>query len=191
MTLAQGEAEAGHHSYIGAEHLLLGLLLVEDGLAHRALTSLGFHEPQLRASISRLQASSKPIPIQQIIPTSNVKQVIEHSFEIAAGEHSPAVDTGHMLIALGSVEDAIASPVLAEHEATPERISSAVEGLRRDGLADTMKHETGGRPKRQYLYVPDANGVRIGIDILFPADYSEQQRSELAKRVRQAIRGGS
>lgn len=190
LTVAQSEAEIGHHSYIGAEHLLLGLFLTDGSVARQALISIGFGEASLRGRVSQLQASAKPVRIQQIIPTSKVKQVIEQSFEVAAREQSALVDTGHMLIALTHVDDAIASPVLAEHGATRERVTAVVDSLRKDGVADATPPPH-ARPMRRYLYVPDANGVRIGIDMLFPAEYTEQQRSELSKRVEQAIRGGS
>ena len=81
LTLAQEEAERSRHSYIGTEHLLLGLLRVEKGSAHRALTELGVDIHTVREVIKSVLGRNERILIQSIIPTSRVKKVIALSFE--------------------------------------------------------------------------------------------------------------
>jgi ATP-dependent Clp protease ATP-binding subunit ClpC len=83
LTLAQEEAERSHHSYIGTEHLLLGLMRVPDGLGARALKNLGIDVETVRQTIEPVLGRNERIIIQQIIPTSRVKKVIELSFEEA------------------------------------------------------------------------------------------------------------
>ena len=51
LTLAQQEAERSHHSYIGTEHLLLGLLRQEEGIAAKALHHLGLEIGAVRSTI--------------------------------------------------------------------------------------------------------------------------------------------
>ena len=51
LTLAQEEAERSHHSYIGTEHLLLGLLREGEGLAAKVLNNLGVEINKVRATI--------------------------------------------------------------------------------------------------------------------------------------------
>ena len=72
LTLAQEEAERSHHSYIGTEHLLLGLLREGEGLAAKVLNSLGVAINKVRATIESLLGHNERIIIQQIIPTSRV-----------------------------------------------------------------------------------------------------------------------
>ncbi len=72
LTLAQEEAERSHHSYIGTEHLLLGLLREGEGLAAKVLNNLGVAINKVRATIESLLGHNERIIIQQIIPTSRV-----------------------------------------------------------------------------------------------------------------------
>src|SRR5256714_14848000 len=83
LTLAQEEAERSHHSYIGTEHLLLGLLREGEGLAAKVLNNLGVEIGKVRQTIESVLGRNERIIIQQIIPTSRVKKVIEISFEEA------------------------------------------------------------------------------------------------------------
>ena len=75
LTLAQEEATAAHHTYIGTEHLLLALLRVEDGLAHQALVALGVGLERTRDSIQTLLSGAPTHAASHVIPTSRVKRV--------------------------------------------------------------------------------------------------------------------
>src|SRR5712692_3553665 len=82
LTLAQEEAERSQHSYIGTEHLVIGLIR-QDGLAAGALVSLGQNTETLREAIREVADKKKERTIQSRIPTSRVKRVIEMAFEDA------------------------------------------------------------------------------------------------------------
>jgi len=127
LTLAQEEAERSHHSYIGTEHLLLGLMRVEAGTAYRVLTNLGISIGSVRATIEAVLGRNERIIIQQIIPTSRVKQVIEISFGEAQRMGHNTVDTGHLLMGLVIEGEGIAAHVLHDMGATFERVIPAVE----------------------------------------------------------------
>ena len=66
LSLAQEEAERAYHSYIGTEHLLLGLMRVEKGTAHRVLTKLGVSLDQVRKTIESVLGRNERILIQTI-----------------------------------------------------------------------------------------------------------------------------
>lgn len=68
LTLAQEEAERAHHSYIGTEHLLLGLTREGDGLAAQVLKSFGVEIAPVRQAIESVLAKDVKIVVQQIIP---------------------------------------------------------------------------------------------------------------------------
>jgi hypothetical protein len=127
LTLAQEEAERAHHSYIGTEHLLLGLMRVEAGTAYRVLTNLGISIGAVRATIEAVLGRNERIIIQQIIPTSRVKQVIEISFGEAQRMGHNSVDTAHLLMGLVIEGEGIAAHVLKDMGATFERVIPAVE----------------------------------------------------------------
>ena len=127
LTFAQEEAERAHHSYIGTEHLLLGLLRVKTGTAYRVLTGLGIAIDEVREVISSVLGRNERIIIQQIIPTSRVKLVIELSFEEARRMGHHEVDTGDILIGLLIEGEGIAAHVLEDLGATEERVRLAME----------------------------------------------------------------
>jgi ATP-dependent Clp protease ATP-binding subunit ClpA len=118
LTLAQEEAERSHHSYIGTEHLLLGLLREGEGLAAKVLNNLGVEIGKVRQTIESVLGRNERIIIQQIIPTSRVKKVIEISFEEARRMGHNYVGTEHLLLALLADPDALAARVLAEAKVT-------------------------------------------------------------------------
>ena len=100
LTLAQEEAERSHRSYIGTEHLLLGLMRVSDGVAAKALQGLGLEIDAVRSAVDDALERNERIIIQQIIPTTRVKLVIETAFEEARRMGDNYVGTQHLLIAL-------------------------------------------------------------------------------------------
>jgi ATP-dependent Clp protease ATP-binding subunit ClpA len=130
LTLAQEEAERSRHSYIGTEHLLLGLLRVEKGTAHRVLSELGVDIHTVREVIKSVLGRNERILIQTIIPTSRVKKVIELSFEEARRMGDNEVDTGHILLGLIIEGEGIAAHVLTDLGATLEKVRPAIEHAR-------------------------------------------------------------
>src|ERR1700674_215833 len=130
LTLAQEEAERSHHSYIGTEHLLLGLLRVENGTAYRVLTALGVDITTVRGVIKSVLGRDERILIQSIIPTSRVKKVIELSFEEARRMGDNEVDTGHILLGLIIEGEGIAARVLTDLGASLEKVRPAIEHAR-------------------------------------------------------------
>jgi len=127
LTLAQEEAERSHHSYIGTEHLLLGLLRVQKGTAYRVLTDLGVHIATVREVIKSVIGRNERILVQSIIPTSRVKKVIELSFEEARRMGHNEVDTGHILLGLIVEGEGIAAHVLTDLGATLQKVRPAIE----------------------------------------------------------------
>jgi hypothetical protein len=127
LTLAQEEAERSHHSYIGTEHLLVALLRQADGDAADVLRELEIDLVTVRQTIASVLGRNERILIQQIIPTSRVKAVIEIAFEEAWRVGHESVDTGHLLMALVMEGEGIAAHVLEDLGATAEKVIAALE----------------------------------------------------------------
>ncbi len=127
--LAQEEAERSHHTYIGTEHLLLGLLREGEGLAARVLADLGVDTAMVRHTIESVLVRNERTVIQQIIPTSRVKTVIELSFTEARRMGSDHVGTEHMLLGLLEEGEGIGAHVLSDLGATLEKVRAAIERL--------------------------------------------------------------
>ena len=146
LTLAQEEAERSHHSYIGTEHLLLGLLLQPDTTAAEVLRELSIDIDAVRATIATVIGRYERIIIQQIIPTSRVKTVIEIAFEEAGRRGQHFVEPGHILAALVIEGEGIAAHVLADMGATQDRVLEALD--RKWGV------EAGPPRKRSKVAIP-------------------------------------
>jgi ATP-dependent Clp protease ATP-binding subunit ClpC len=144
LTLAQEEAERSHHSYIGTEHLLLGLLREGDGLAAKVLANLGVEIGKVRQTIESVLGRNERIIIQQIIPTSRVKKVIEISFEEARRMGHNYVGTEHLLLGLLIEGEGIAAHVLEDLGANLEKVRAEIERL----LHDSATEEAEPAPKR-------------------------------------------
>jgi ATP-dependent Clp protease ATP-binding subunit ClpC len=129
LALAQEEAERSHHSYIGTEHLLIGLLRERDGLAAHVLANLGIDIGAVREVIRTVLGRSERIIIQQIIPTSRVKKVIELSFEEARRMGHDYVGTEHMLLGLMLEGEGIGAHVLQDLGVTLDNVRAEIERL--------------------------------------------------------------
>lgn len=127
LTLAQEEAERAHHSYIGTEHLLLGIMRLDHGSGQQALIDLGISQDTVRETIKSVLGRDERILFQQIIPTSRVKKVIELAFEESQRMGSGSVSSGHILIGIVVEGEGIAAHVLQDLGAAPEQVVAAVE----------------------------------------------------------------
>jgi len=132
LTLAQEEAQRAHCSYIGTEHLLLGLLREGESLAAKVLHNLGVDEPSARKAIERVLGRNERSVIQQIIPTERVKRIIEIAFEEARKMGSQHVGTEHLLLALLIEGEGIAAHILQDLGAPLERVREEVDRLLRE-----------------------------------------------------------
>jgi len=131
LALAQEEAESSHHSYIGTEHVLLGLLREGDGIAAKVLNNLGVEIEKVRQTVESLVGRDKGLTVlQQIIPTSRVKKVIEISFEEARRTGHNYVGSEHLLLGLLTEGEGIAAHVLQDLGATLDKVRAEIERLR-------------------------------------------------------------
>jgi hypothetical protein len=101
---AQEEAAGLHHNAVGTQHLLLGLLRVEDGGAARALGSLGIDVEAVRTEVMRVfgegDSTGGPLPF-----TPDAKQTFEVALREALSIGHNHIGTEHILLGLLRVED--------------------------------------------------------------------------------------
>jgi ATP-dependent Clp protease ATP-binding subunit ClpA len=113
LALAQDEAVRFNHNYIGVEHLLLGLIREGEGVAARALDSLGVDLKKVRTSvefiIGRGDSTTSPSEIT-LVPRT--KKVIELAIDEARKLGHSHVGTEHLLLGLVREGEGIASGVL-------------------------------------------------------------------------------
>jgi ATP-dependent Clp protease ATP-binding subunit ClpC len=129
VVLAQDEARLLRHNYIGTEHLLLGLLREEEGLAARVLESLQIGLDDVRARIEREVGQGEDVPAGQIPFTPKAKKVLELALREALSLKHNYIGTEHVLLGLVTVTDGVAVRILQELDADPARIRGEVLGL--------------------------------------------------------------
>ncbi len=151
LTLAQEEAERSHHSYIGTEHLLLGLLREGEGLAAKVLNNLGVEINKVRSTIEFVLGRNERIIIQQIIPTSRVKKVIEISFEEARRMGNNYVGTEHLLLGLLIEGEGIAAHVLEDLGANLEKVRGEIDRLLHESGLEEEAKEAQKKPSKTPL----------------------------------------
>lgn len=127
LDLARLEAERSGHSYIGTEHVLLGLLTETRGLSGEILRAMGLEAGAVREQIASIQGPTDPVPVQQIVPTSRVKHVIEIAYEVAPVMGHNYVGTEHLLMGLLIEGRGIAAQVLTDRGVTLAEVRAKID----------------------------------------------------------------
>jgi ATP-dependent Clp protease ATP-binding subunit ClpC len=126
MVLAQDEARTLHHDYVGTEHVLLGLLREEDGVAVRALHSLDITVADVRPQVAQLVGPAVHVAAGQIPFTPRSKKVLELSLREAVSLGHNHIGTEHLLLALMRESEGIAAQILVDLGADDEAVRHAV-----------------------------------------------------------------
>ena len=109
---ALGFARDFGHTYIGSEHLLLGLLSVGDSSAARFLGSQGVNTDRLREVICRIAGTSPPVSLLPSDMTPKTKKILENSAVISQKYGQSYIGTEHMLLAILDERDCVAVKML-------------------------------------------------------------------------------
>ena len=126
VVLAQDEALHLRHNYIGTEHLLLGLLREEEGLAARVLESLDITVEEVRAQVARIVGQGDE-EVGGMIPfTPRAKRVLELSLREALGLGHNHIGTEHILLGLVRVDGGVAARILLDFDADAEKIRTEI-----------------------------------------------------------------
>jgi Clp amino terminal domain, pathogenicity island component len=126
VVLAQEEARALKHNYIGTEHLLLGLLREEEGLANRVLESFGVSAAEVRAQVARIVGHGDEVSTGQIPFTPRAKKVLELSLREALSLGHDYIGTEHILLGLAREGEGLANRILLDFDADAEKIRDEV-----------------------------------------------------------------
>jgi ATP-dependent Clp protease ATP-binding subunit ClpC len=141
VVLAQEEARTLKHNYIGTEHILLGLLREEEGLAARVLESLDINVERVRAQVVRIVGSGEEVTSGQIPFTPRAKKVLELALREALSLGHNYIGTEHILLGLVRENEGVAARILLDFDADSEKIRNEVirmlsgPGGRRQGQA--------------------------------------------------------
>ncbi len=142
---AQEEARRLDHSYIGTEHLLLGILRAGEGVAAEALASLGVGLDPAREQVAEIAGRGKQAPSGHIPFTPRAKKVLELSLResLDLGHHT--IRPEHILLGLITEGHGVAVEVLRILGPGPERVRGRVIELIPEASDEPTEHE---RPVR-------------------------------------------
>ena len=112
VVLAQEEARMLNHNYIGTEHILLGLIHEGEGVAAKALESLGISLDAVRQQVEEIIGQGQQAPSGHIPFTPRAKKVMELSLREALQLGHDYIGTEHILLGLIREGDGVAAQVL-------------------------------------------------------------------------------
>lgn len=129
VVFAQEEARELRHGYIGTEHLLLGLLREEEGLAARVLENLDVGAEDVRSQIRSVVGEGDEVPAGQIPFTPRTKKALEKALRQALALKHTSIGTEHVLLGLLEDEKAVGVRILVDLGAAPEQIREQLLGM--------------------------------------------------------------
>ncbi len=126
VVLAQEEARTLKHNYIGTEHILLGLLREEEGLAARVLEGLEITVDEVRGQVVRIVGAGEEVTSGQIPFTPRAKKVLELALREALSLGHNYIGTEHILLGLVRENEGVAARILADFDADSEKIRNEI-----------------------------------------------------------------
>ena len=126
VVLAQEEARALNHNYIGTEHILLGLIQEGEGVAAKALESMGISLDAVRTEVKEIIGSGGNTPSGYIPFTPRAKKVLELALREALQLGHKYIGTEHILLGLIREGEGVAAQVLVKLGADLSRVRQQV-----------------------------------------------------------------
>jgi ATP-dependent Clp protease ATP-binding subunit ClpC len=126
VVLAQEEARMLNHNYIGTEHILLGLIHEGEGVAAKALESLGISLEAVRSQVEEIIGQGQQAPSGHIPFTPRAKKVLELSLREALQLGHNYIGTEHILLGLIREGEGVAAQVLVKLGADLNKVRQQV-----------------------------------------------------------------
>ncbi|MBA3867661.1 MAG: hypothetical protein H0X30_00755 [Anaerolineae bacterium] len=138
MSLAQEEAERLHHNYIGTEHMLLGLLREEGGVAGRVLRDLGLEQHKVEELVDELTRATARTTETTAELSPGIKRVLELSVDEARRMGHHYIGTEHMLLGLVRQSEGVAIDVLKRFGIRPEEVRRQTRRILQESPVQTQ-----------------------------------------------------
>ena len=145
LSLAHQEAERMRHNYIGTEHLLLGLIREEGGVAGRVLRELGLESERVQEIVERLTGTGQ-FRGGKLDLAPGTQQVLEYAVDEARRMGHHYIGTEHLLLGLVRYGEGVAMDVLRKLGVTPEQIRRQTRRVLQESTA-TRRTSTGETQK--------------------------------------------
>ncbi|RRO97992.1 NDP-hexose 4-ketoreductase [Corynebacterium bovis] len=161
VVLAQEEARALNHNYIGTEHILLGLIHEGEGVAAKALESMGISLEAVRTEVEDIIGSGGHPPSGYIPFTPRAKKVLELALREALQLGHKYIGTEHILLGLIREGEGVAAQVLVKLGADLSRVRQQVIQLL-SGYEGAEPESEGDEPATAGVGAGAEGGAKIG-----------------------------
>ncbi len=155
LALAQEEARRFNHNYIGTEHILLGLVREEEGMAAKILSNLGIGLNKVRAAVEFIIGRGEGSTQNEVGLTPRAKRVIELAVDEARLLGHQYIGTEHILLGLLREGEGVAAGVLESLGVSVERVHSEL-----NRTLSQSTHHAGNRPTTKTPTVD-----QLGVDL--------------------------
>ncbi len=153
LSLAHEEAERLQHNYIGTEHLLLGLIREEGGVAGRVLRELGLEPARVKEMVERLTGVGRHTGGRiELAPAT--EEILQHAIEEARRMGHHYIGTEHLLLGLVRLDEGVAIDVLRRLGITPEQIRRQTRRVLQESPSRRMTQQSGSTRKEQQAKTP-------------------------------------
>lgn len=146
LLIAQEEAKSFRHRTVGTEHLLLGLIVEEDGIAGKTLRELNITEEDIKEEIEHLSSpgTEEAAVKNSVLPYSpRARQIIKYATDEARRMKRPLVGTEHLLLGLLRDEEILSAKILNNLDVNLAKARQLV--LKKLGAQESSKSKTAGR----------------------------------------------
>jgi ATP-dependent Clp protease ATP-binding subunit ClpC len=144
LSLAQEEAEKLNHSYIGSEHVLIGLIREEGGVAGRVLRELGLEEHRVQAMVERLSGVGTRTPFTKIELSPSTKRILELAVDEARRMGQHYISTEHLLLGLVRQNEGVAMDVLRKFGISAEQVRRQTRRVLKESPVSTTESQSKG-----------------------------------------------
>ena len=159
LSLAQEEAQRFNHTYIGTEHVLLGLVRESDGVAAKVLTNLGVELPKVRSAVEFIIGRGERASTGEIGLTPRAKKVIELAVDEARRLNHNYIGTEHLLIGLMREGEGVPAGVLESLGVTLDKIRAETSRI----LSQNVQQSPSGSGGRSTSKTPTLD--QLGTDL--------------------------
>lgn len=148
LSLAQEEAERLQHGQIGTEHLLLGLMREEGGVAGRVLRDLGLEARRVEELVNRLTDSGSRTSVGSLELSPGTKKVLELAVDEARRMGHHYIGTEHLLLGLVRHQEGIALEVLRRLGVSPEEVRRQTRRVLQESPLQSQQSKPQNEPRQ-------------------------------------------
>jgi ATP-dependent Clp protease ATP-binding subunit ClpC len=171
LSLAHQEAERMRHNYIGTEHLLMGLIREEGGVAGRVLRELGLEPGRVQEMVERMTGTGT-YRGGKLELSPGTQQVLEHAVEEARRMGHHYIGTEHILLGLVRYGEGVALDVLSKLGVTPEQIRRQTRRVLQESSASrrSSMERKSSKPEKQRPKTPMVDQLAVDLTGLAEED---------------------